>query len=113
MRRVKNNIQSVRDDIYNIKGSINNVTTHVMDMKSLVCRSALSLVHESHVPHQAQPMGQAQAAHTTTAVLLLSSQQVSSPPGHLNFCAVPQQSIPSAKLGVALLGDEWFEYDKT
>ncbi|KAG2052051.1 hypothetical protein BDR06DRAFT_973412 [Suillus hirtellus] len=113
MRRVENNIQSVRDDIYNIEGSINNVTTHVMDVKSLVCRSALSPFHESHVPHQAQPMGQAQAARTTTVVLLLSSQQVSSPLGHLDFRTVPQQSIPSAKLGVALLRDEQFEYDKT
>ncbi|KAG1816032.1 uncharacterized protein BJ212DRAFT_1299881 [Suillus subaureus] len=90
--------------------SINNATAHVMDVKSLVCCSALSLVHENYViPHQAQPMGP--AAHTTTAVLLLSSQQVSSP--HLDFHAIPQQFIPSAKLGIALLGDEQFKYDKT
>ncbi|KAG1823639.1 uncharacterized protein BJ212DRAFT_1296217 [Suillus subaureus] len=81
-----------------------------MDVKSLVCHSALSPVHENHiVPHQAQPMGP--AAHTTTTVLPLSSQQVSSP--HLDFHAIPQQFIPSAKLGIALLGDERFEYDKT
>ncbi|KAG1858744.1 hypothetical protein DFJ58DRAFT_658634 [Suillus subalutaceus] len=52
-----------------------------------------------------------QSACTTTAVLPLSSQPVSSP--HLDFGTVPQQSIPSAKLRVALLGDERFEYDKT
>ncbi|KAG1863695.1 hypothetical protein F4604DRAFT_1929109 [Suillus subluteus] len=109
MRRVENNIESVRDDIYNIKGSINNVTAHVMDVKSLVSCSALPPICKNHVPHQAQPMGQ--SACTTTAVLPLSSQPVSSP--HSDFGTVPQQSIPSAKLGVALLGDEWFEYDKT
>ncbi|KAG1876344.1 hypothetical protein F4604DRAFT_1924630 [Suillus subluteus] len=36
MCRVERNVLSVRDDIYNIEGNINNVTAHVMDLKSLV-----------------------------------------------------------------------------
>ncbi|KAG2146596.1 uncharacterized protein EDB93DRAFT_1104353 [Suillus bovinus] len=92
MRRVENNVQSVRDDIYNIEGSINKVATHVMDVKSLVSRSTLSPICENHIPHQAQhPMGQ--SAGTTTAVLPSSSQPLN--------------------LALLCLAMNGFEYDKT
>ena len=108
MRRVEHNVLSVRHDIYNIEGSINNMATHVMDMKSFVCNSTPSPIPVNHVLHQVPVV---QAACTTTGVPPLG-QPVSSLP-HFESHTTPQQPVPSNKLGIALLGGEQFEYDKT
>ncbi|KAG1886885.1 uncharacterized protein F5891DRAFT_1200534 [Suillus fuscotomentosus] len=117
MRRVERNVLSVRDDIYNIEGNINNVTAHLMDLKSLVrnehCPTlstpAPSVDHPS--PHHNQapmPVHAAQLEVQVSSLMPSSGQSVSSA-----LRSMPRNPIHSHKLGIALLDGERFEYDKT
>lgn len=120
MRRVERNVLSVRDDIYNIEGNINNVTAHVMDLKSLVrgehcptlSTSAPSVNHPS--PHHIQapmPVHATQHEVQISAVMPSSGQLVSSAPRSKSRM-MPRSPIHSHRLGIALLDGEKFEYDK-
>ncbi|KAG1875821.1 hypothetical protein F4604DRAFT_1680686 [Suillus subluteus] len=83
MRRVECNVLSVRDDIYNIKGNINNVTAHVMDLKSLVrnehCPTlstpAPSVDHPSPHHNQAPILVHAAQLEVQVSTLMPSSGQ--------------------------------------
>ncbi|KAG0702936.1 hypothetical protein DFH29DRAFT_998890 [Suillus ampliporus] len=120
MRRVECNVLSVRDDIYNIEGNINNVTSHVMDLKSLVrgehCPAistpAPSVNHLS--PHHIQapmPVHAAQHEVQVSTVMPSSGQLVSSAPCSKSH-VMPRSPIRSHRLGIAFLDGERFEYDK-
>ncbi|KAG1865940.1 hypothetical protein F4604DRAFT_2025286 [Suillus subluteus] len=121
MRRVERNVLSVRDDIYNIKGNINNVTAHVMDLKLLVrnehCPTlstpAPSVDHPSPHHNQAPILVHAAQLEVQVSTLMPSSgQSVSSAPRSKSRI-MPRDPIHSHKLGIALLNGERFEYDKT
>ncbi|KAG1887196.1 hypothetical protein F4604DRAFT_1917008 [Suillus subluteus] len=105
MHRVEHNVFSVRDDIYNIEGNLNNVASHVMDLKTLILNGqcpalplpAISVNTAPHCNEVERPSSTVCAAQIPTVSAPLSKSR----------------SLPHHKLGVTMLDGERFKYDKT
>ena len=120
MRKVEHNTSSIQGDLSNVENNISVLTSHILDMKTLMqskgaCpESALGPCHDDNTTiqfqgratdwfgHNAQPQPCTMAGHvaaTTSAAALLP--------------AAPREPLPPKKLGIAHLGSERFSYDKT
>ncbi|KAG1847320.1 hypothetical protein DFJ58DRAFT_843215 [Suillus subalutaceus] len=105
MCRVKRNVFSVRDDIYNIEGNLNNVASHVMDLKTLILNGQCSTLPPPVISVNTAPRCN-EVEQPSSMVCAAQIPTVSAP-------LSKSRSLPHHKLGVMMLDGEWFKYDKT
>ncbi|KAG2039819.1 hypothetical protein BDR03DRAFT_1008497 [Suillus americanus] len=105
MHSVKRNVFLVRDDIYNIEGNLNNVTSHIMDLKTLIL--------DGQCPALPLPAISVYTAPCCNEVERPSSMVCSAQILTVSAPLSKSRGLPHHKLGVAMLDGEWFEYDKT
>ncbi|KAG2339228.1 hypothetical protein BDR05DRAFT_1003496 [Suillus weaverae] len=106
MHSVKRNVFLVRDDIYNIEGNLNNVTSHIMDLKTLILNGQCPALPQPVISVNTAPRCNEVNVERPSMVCTAQSPTVSAPHSKSHV-------LPHHKLGVAMLDGERFKYDKT
>lgn len=108
MRRVERNVFSVRDDIYNIEGNLNNVASHIMDLKTLILNGQCPALPPPTISVNTGPRCNEVERPTSSTACAAQIPTVSLAAPHSKSHALPRH-----KLGIAMLDGEQFTYDKT
>ncbi|KAG2138981.1 hypothetical protein DEU56DRAFT_801151 [Suillus clintonianus] len=113
MRKVDSNMLSVREDLSNVENHISVLTSHILDMKTLMGSKdkdtrTLHMETRSSGCHNTVVQSHAEAR--------IVSNNAPSKPRTMTQTAstsLPPEVIPPENLGIAHLGQEQFPYDRT
>ncbi|KAG1892992.1 uncharacterized protein F5891DRAFT_1196959 [Suillus fuscotomentosus] len=113
MRKVDSNMSSVREDLSNVENHISVLTSHILDMKTLMKSKdkdtrTLHMETRSSGCHNTVVQSHAEAC-------IVSNNAPSKPRTMMQTASMslPPEVIPPKNLGIAHLGQEQFSYDRT
>ncbi|KAG2030591.1 hypothetical protein BDR03DRAFT_1016981 [Suillus americanus] len=108
MRGLDSNVLSVQEDLSNVENHISVLTSHILDMKTLMeSKDTYTLHTESSGCHNTIVQSHTQAR-------IVSNNALSKPRTTTQTTSVPlpPDTIPPENLGIAHLGQEQFLYDR-
>lgn len=110
MRKVDSNMFSVREDLSNVENNISVLTSHILDMKTLMqSKDARTLHSESPGCDNTIVQSHAQARIVSNNVPFKPRTTTQT----TSAMSLPPEIIPPENLGIAHLGQEQFLYDRT
>ncbi|KAG1747414.1 hypothetical protein EDB19DRAFT_1949199 [Suillus lakei] len=113
MRKVDSNMSSVREDLSNVENHISVLTSHILDMKTLM-ESKDKDTRTLHM--ETRSSGCHNTVVQSHAEARIVSNNAPSKPRTMTQTAstsLPPEVIPPENLGIAHLGQEQFSYDRT
>ncbi|KAG0705251.1 hypothetical protein DFH29DRAFT_873265 [Suillus ampliporus] len=113
MRKVNSNMSSVREDLSNVENHISVLTSHILDMKTLMESKDTRTLHTET---QSSESGCHNTVVQSHAEVHIVSNNVPSKPRRMmqtTSMSLPPEVIPPENLGIAHLGQEQFLYDRT
>jgi hypothetical protein len=110
MRKVDSNMLSVQEDISNVENHISVLTSHILNMKTLMeSKDTCTLHMESSGCHNTTVQSHAQV-HIVSDLNMPSKPCITT---QTTSVPLPPEIIPPENLGIAHLGQEKFLYDRT